>query len=70
MNFEFPFAELPGLMCRPALDMGLQDFRDTDQGSMLRVKGADTLLPIGPGIGRAFDLFEQTLRTRQAREPS
>jgi 5-oxopent-3-ene-1,2,5-tricarboxylate decarboxylase / 2-hydroxyhepta-2,4-diene-1,7-dioate isomerase len=47
----------------PALDMGLQDFRDTDQGSMLRVKGADTLLPIGPGIVRGINLFEQTLRT-------
>ncbi len=41
----------------PALDMGLQDFRDTDQGSMLRVKGADTLLPIGPGIVRGVNLF-------------
>lgn len=47
----------------PALDMGLQDFRDTDQGSMLRVKGADTLLPIGPGIVRGVNVFEQTLRT-------
>jgi 5-oxopent-3-ene-1,2,5-tricarboxylate decarboxylase / 2-hydroxyhepta-2,4-diene-1,7-dioate isomerase len=43
--------------------MGLQDFRDTDQGSMLRVKGADTLLPIGPGIVRGVNLFEQTLTT-------
>lgn len=43
--------------------MGLQDFRDTDQGSMLRVKGADSLLPIGPGIVRGVDLFAQTLRT-------
>lgn len=50
-----------GFCC--ALDMGLQDFRDTDQGSMLRVKGADTLLPIGPGIVRGINLFEQTLRT-------
>jgi len=40
----------------PALDMGLQNFRDTDQGSMLRVKGADTLLPIGPGIVRGVNL--------------
>jgi 5-oxopent-3-ene-1,2,5-tricarboxylate decarboxylase / 2-hydroxyhepta-2,4-diene-1,7-dioate isomerase len=43
--------------------MGLQDFRDTDQGSMLRVKGADTLLPIGPGIVSGVNIFEQTLRT-------
>lgn len=52
---------IEGFCC--ALDMGLQDFRDTDQGSMLRVKGADTLLPIGPGIVRGVNLFEQTLRT-------
>ena len=43
--------------------MGLQDFRVTDQGSMLRVKGAATLLPIGPRIVRDANLFEQTLRT-------
>jgi len=43
--------------------MGLQDFRDTDAGSMLRVKGADTLLPIGPGIVRGVNIFQQTLRT-------
>jgi 5-oxopent-3-ene-1,2,5-tricarboxylate decarboxylase/2-hydroxyhepta-2,4-diene-1,7-dioate isomerase len=30
---------------------------------MLRVKGADTLLPIGPGLVRGVNLFEQTLRT-------
>jgi 5-oxopent-3-ene-1,2,5-tricarboxylate decarboxylase / 2-hydroxyhepta-2,4-diene-1,7-dioate isomerase len=33
-----------------ANDYGLHDFRDTDAGSMLRVKGSDTLCPIGPGI--------------------
>jgi 5-oxopent-3-ene-1,2,5-tricarboxylate decarboxylase / 2-hydroxyhepta-2,4-diene-1,7-dioate isomerase len=43
--------------------MGLQDFRDTDQGSMLRVKGADGLLPIGPGLVSGINIFEQTLRT-------
>jgi 5-oxopent-3-ene-1,2,5-tricarboxylate decarboxylase / 2-hydroxyhepta-2,4-diene-1,7-dioate isomerase len=47
----------------PALDMGLQNFRDTDQGSMLRVKGADGLLPIGPGLVSGINIFEQTLRT-------
>jgi 5-oxopent-3-ene-1,2,5-tricarboxylate decarboxylase / 2-hydroxyhepta-2,4-diene-1,7-dioate isomerase len=52
---------IEGFCC--ALDMGLQDFRDTDQGSMLRVKGADTLLPIGPGLVRGINLFDQTLRT-------
>ena len=33
-----------------ANDFGLHDFRDTDAGSMLRVKGSDTLCPIGPGL--------------------
>ena len=31
-------------------DYGLHDFRDTDAGSMLRVKGSDTLCPLGPGL--------------------
>jgi len=47
----------------PALDMGLQNFRDTDQGSMLRVKGGDGMLPIGPGIVSGVNIFAQTLRT-------
>ena len=78
LNYEGEYAVVIGRTCRnvtpdeawdyiegfcPALDMGLQDFRDTDQGSMLRVKGADTLLPIGPGVVRGVNLFEQTLRT-------
>jgi len=33
-----------------ANDFGLHDFRDTDAGSMLRVKGSDTLCPVGPGL--------------------
>lgn len=33
-----------------ANDFGLHDFRDTDAGSMLRVKGSDTLCPLGPGL--------------------
>jgi 5-oxopent-3-ene-1,2,5-tricarboxylate decarboxylase/2-hydroxyhepta-2,4-diene-1,7-dioate isomerase len=78
LNYEGEYAVVIGRTCRnvtpdeawdciegfcPALDMGLQNFRDTDQGSMLRVKGADTLLPIGPGIVRGVNLFEQTLTT-------
>lgn len=78
LNYEGEYAVVIGKTCRnvtpdeawdyidgfcAALDMGLQNFRDTDQGSMLRVKGADTLLPIGPGIVRGVNLFEQTLRT-------
>ncbi|MFA9446998.1 fumarylacetoacetate hydrolase family protein [Egicoccus sp. AB-alg6-2] len=33
-----------------ANDYGLHDFRDTDAGSMLRVKGSDTLCPLGPAL--------------------
>ena len=46
-----------------ALDMGLQDMRDTDAGSMLRVKGPDGFCPIGPGLVSGIDPREQTLRT-------
>ncbi len=78
LNYEGEYAVVISKTCRnvlpdeawdyiegfcPALDMGLQNYRDTDQGSMLRVKGADTLLPIGPGIVKGVNLFEQTLRT-------
>ncbi|MEX1148293.1 MAG: fumarylacetoacetate hydrolase family protein, partial [Sphingomonadales bacterium] len=47
----------------PVLDMGAQDFRDTDQGSMLRVKGMDGYCPIGPGIVSGVDPRNETLRT-------
>ena len=46
-----------------ALDMGLHDFRDTDAGSMLRVKGGDGMCPIGPGIVSGINPMDQTLRT-------
>ena len=32
-------------------DFGLHDFRDTDAGSMLRVKGSDTMCAARPGAG-------------------
>lgn len=78
LNYEGEYAVIIGKICRnvtpdeawdymlgfaPALDMGLQNFRDTDQGSMLRVKGADGMLPIGPGIVSGVNILEQTLRT-------
>lgn len=44
-------------------DYGLHDFRDTDAGSMLRVKGADTLCPIGPGIIEGWDFHGKQIRT-------
>lgn len=47
----------------PANDVGAQDFRDTDAGSMLRVKGQDGFCPIGPGIVRGVDIRESRVRT-------
>ncbi|MBM2614610.1 fumarylacetoacetate hydrolase family protein [Actinoplanes sp. LDG1-06] len=44
-------------------DFGLHDFRDTDAGSMLRVKGADTLCPLGPGVVEGWDFRGKTIRT-------
>jgi 5-oxopent-3-ene-1,2,5-tricarboxylate decarboxylase/2-hydroxyhepta-2,4-diene-1,7-dioate isomerase len=44
-------------------DYGLHDFRDTDSGSMLRVKGADTLCPLGPGIVEGWDFRGKRIRT-------
>ncbi len=46
----------------PANDVGSQDFRDTDAGSMLRVKGQDGYCPIGPGLVSGVDIRQQTLR--------
>ena len=47
----------------PSNDVGLHDFRDTDAGSMLRVKGMDGFCPVGPGIVSGVDVREATLRT-------
>ena len=48
-----------------ANDFGLHDFRHADRGAMLRVKGQDGFLPIGPEIvpASAFDPTDYTLRT-------
>ncbi len=46
-----------------ANDVGAQDFRDTDAGSMLRVKGQDGFCPIGPGIVRGVDIRQSRVRT-------
>ncbi len=46
-----------------ANDYGLHDFRDTDAGSMLRVKGSDTLCPLGPGLVTDWDFRDKWLRT-------
>ena len=44
-------------------DFGLHDFRDTDAGSMLRVKGSDTLCPVGPGLVTDWDFHGKRIRT-------
>jgi 5-oxopent-3-ene-1,2,5-tricarboxylate decarboxylase/2-hydroxyhepta-2,4-diene-1,7-dioate isomerase len=46
-----------------ANDFGLHDFRDTDAGSMLRVKGSDTLCPLGPGLVDDWDFRGKRIRT-------
>jgi 5-oxopent-3-ene-1,2,5-tricarboxylate decarboxylase/2-hydroxyhepta-2,4-diene-1,7-dioate isomerase len=52
---------LAGFAC--ANDVGAHDFRDTDAGSMLRVKGQDGFCPIGPGLVRGVDIRKSVLRT-------
>jgi 5-oxopent-3-ene-1,2,5-tricarboxylate decarboxylase/2-hydroxyhepta-2,4-diene-1,7-dioate isomerase len=49
----------------PANDVGLHDFRHADRGSMLRVKGQDGFLPVGPEVVPAteFDPASFTLTT-------
>jgi 5-oxopent-3-ene-1,2,5-tricarboxylate decarboxylase/2-hydroxyhepta-2,4-diene-1,7-dioate isomerase len=47
-----------------ANDFGLHDFRDTDAGSMLRVKGSDTLCPLGPGVVDDWDHRGKRIQTR------
>ncbi len=44
-------------------DFGLHDFRDTDAGSMLRVKGSDTLAPIGPGLVTDWEFRNKFIKT-------
>ena len=78
LNYEGEVAIVIGRTCRgvPAAqagdyiagytvanDFGLHDFRDTDAGSMLRVKGSDTLCPLGPGLVTGWDFHRKSLRT-------
>ena len=46
-------------------DFGLHDFRDTDRGSMLRVKGSDTLGAVGPGLVRGWSPKGKRVITRR-----
>ncbi|GGT01862.1 fumarylacetoacetate hydrolase family protein [Nonomuraea spiralis] len=78
LNYEGEIAIVIGRTCRNvapedaaehiagytvANDFGLHDFRDTDAGSMLRVKGSDTLCPLGPGLVTDWDFRGKHLRT-------
>ena len=78
LNYEGEIAIVIGRTCRNispaeagdyilgysvANDYGLHDFRDTDSGSMLRVKGSDTLCPIGPGLVTGWDFRNKKIRT-------
>jgi 5-oxopent-3-ene-1,2,5-tricarboxylate decarboxylase/2-hydroxyhepta-2,4-diene-1,7-dioate isomerase len=78
LNYEGEVAIVIGRTCRGispsnagdyvagytvANDFGLHDFRDTDAGSMLRVKGSDTLCPLGPGLVTGWDFRGKYLRT-------
>jgi 5-oxopent-3-ene-1,2,5-tricarboxylate decarboxylase/2-hydroxyhepta-2,4-diene-1,7-dioate isomerase len=48
-----------------ANDVGMHDFRHADRGAMLRVKGQDGFLPLGPELVPAseFDPTDFTIRT-------
>ena len=46
-----------------ANDFGLHDFRDTDENSMVRVKGSDTLGAVGPGVNTDWDFRQKSIRT-------
>lgn len=78
LNYEGEIAIVIGRTCRNvspvdagayiagysiANDYGLHDFRDTDAGSMLRVKGSDTLCPIGPALVEGWDFRGKAIRT-------
>jgi 5-oxopent-3-ene-1,2,5-tricarboxylate decarboxylase/2-hydroxyhepta-2,4-diene-1,7-dioate isomerase len=60
---EEALSHVAGYTC--ANDVGLHDFRHADRGAMLRVKGQDGFLPLGPELVPAadFDPTDFTLRT-------
>ena len=79
LNYEGEIAIVMGERCRhiaPAEadayiagytignDYGLHDFRDTDAGSMLRVKGSDSLCPLGPGLVTDWEFRGKSIETR------
>ena len=46
-----------------ANDFGLHDFRDTDENSMVRVKGTDTLGAVGPELVVGWDYRDKVIKT-------
>jgi 5-oxopent-3-ene-1,2,5-tricarboxylate decarboxylase / 2-hydroxyhepta-2,4-diene-1,7-dioate isomerase len=44
-------------------DLGMHDMRDTDAGSMLRVKGQDGFCPVGPGLVSGIDIRQSIIRS-------
>ena len=63
VGIDDALAHVAGYTC--ANDVGLHDFRHADRGAMLRVKGQDGFLPLGPQLVPAadFDPTDFTLRT-------
>ncbi len=63
VGVEDALSYVAGYTC--ANDVGLHDFRHADRGSMLRVKGQDGFLPLGPELvpTSEFDPEAFTLRT-------
>ena len=63
VSLDDVLSSVAGYTC--ANDVGMHDFRHADRGSMLRVKGQDGFLPLGPELVPAseFDPTDYTLRT-------
>jgi 5-oxopent-3-ene-1,2,5-tricarboxylate decarboxylase / 2-hydroxyhepta-2,4-diene-1,7-dioate isomerase len=63
VDIDHVLDHVAGYTC--ANDVGLHDFRHADRGAMLRVKGQDGFLPLGPELVPAadFDPTGFTLRT-------
>ena len=63
LNIDFKKAGEYILGYTIANDFGLHDFRDTDENSMVRVKGTDTLGPIGPDLVMDWDYRNKSIKT-------
>ena len=63
VSLDDALSHVAGYAC--ANDIGMHDFRHADRGAMLRVKGQDGFLPLGPELVPAaeFEPTDYTLRT-------